>query len=673
MFVSEAPHVNPNVVYRDPNQKSVVFLGAFEGTNAGTNNTILDSSTTNATITRAGASYQGSISPFSPMNWSCEFIGSSSTYLRVAADPTLNLLTTSFSIEGFFYSNGPLVNCDLIGDMLNATPTASEWAIGVTSTGALQLQLGTSMATTATGIIKRNEWHHFAVCRTATDIRVFVDGVVMLDFGAYTQQIGADTRDIIIGSRQASGAMNYFTGFMYGVRVLRGQGFYNQNFQVTTVPLKNDHPACVLLLCQGNRHLDQSAYAQIVTPVNGPIIRPNSPLAPLVPYSTTVHGGSIRTGAAADYMTIPSNALYRFLASQDFTIEGWYFPLSTTAEMVMVSKASNMGSLGANGWLFTLAIGGIPTFSLSSSGTAAAYSVTGPAIVLNAWNHVCVVRRSGVNTVYTNGVAGTSVTNTSASYTSETEVLGISYRRNGGGANPFFNGFMSQVRIVKGTAAYAAAFTPPTTPLTAITNTILLLNFTNASIVDISGTSNIGTAGTAPAISTARAKYGLSSLLMNGAGSMTGVNNNMFGFGTADFTIEGDVFLTVNTAQTLVSFWTTTASIAPAVRIKAGALLVYSTANVDRITATAAVTLNVWHEFSVSRINGVTRLFVDGTLVGTPYTDTTDYGTGNPIGLGDFNSSLNRLNGNLDNVRVMKGTGLYGASYTPLTKAFAVQ
>jgi hypothetical protein len=500
---------------------------------------------------------------------------------------------------------------------------------------------------------------------------LFVDGVVALNVGASSTAIGDGTRAINIGSRQITGSTNYFTGFMHGVRVLKGMGFYDQTFQLTTIPLLGNHPNCVLLACQANRFVDLSPTPVTITPTNGPIIRPNSPLAPSGPYDATIHAGSIRTAAATDYMTIANNTAFRFTSNQDFTIEGWFFPLVLNTDMTLVSKANGMGSLLSNSWLFNLA-NGVPTFALSTSGTSAAYTVTGPAVTLNAWNHIAIVRHNGVNTVYTNGVAGTSVTNTGASYTGETEVLGVGYRRNSGGTVPIFDGFMSQVRIVKGTAVYTAPFTPPATALTAITNTILLLNFASAQLVDLSGTSNIGVVGTATS-STTRFKYGSASLLIAGAGSCMGVNNDIFGFGTGDFTIEGHVYLAATTLQTLVSFYTTTASVAPHLKINSGGKLAYAVANTDRIVSATAIATGAWHEFAVCRVSGVTRLFLDGVQVGSSYADTNDYGSSAPIGLGDFNSGANRLNGNLDNVRVMKGTGLYTTNYTPPAKAFALQ
>jgi hypothetical protein len=63
-------------------------------------------------------------------------------------------------------------------------------------------------------------------------------------------------------------------------------------------------------------------------------------------------------------------------------------------------------------------------------------------------------------------------------------------------ASSYFPGYISNLRVVKGTAVYTANFVPPTTALTAITNTSLL-TLQNATIVDNSTNAftitNVGT------------------------------------------------------------------------------------------------------------------------------------------------------------------------------------
>jgi hypothetical protein len=102
----------------------------------------------------------------------------------------------------------------------------------------------------------------------------------------------------------------------------------------------------------------------------------------------------------------------------------------------------------------------------------------------------------------------------------------------------YWNGYISGFRAVPNTAVYTSAFVPPTAPPTAITNTQLLLNFTNAGIVDSTAKNVLETVGNAQ-ISTAVSKFGGSSMYFDGTGDylFSPVSQN-FSF-PGDFTIEG--------------------------------------------------------------------------------------------------------------------------------------
>jgi len=71
----------------DPYFYSVTSLLHGDGTNGAQNNTFLDSSTNNFTITRNGNTTQGSFSPFSQTGWSNYFDGSGD-YLQVSTSST---------------------------------------------------------------------------------------------------------------------------------------------------------------------------------------------------------------------------------------------------------------------------------------------------------------------------------------------------------------------------------------------------------------------------------------------------------------------------------------------------------------------------------------------------------------------------------------------------------
>jgi hypothetical protein len=84
------------------------------------------------------------------------------------------------------------------------------------------------------------------------------------------------------------------------------------------------------------------------------------------------------------------------------------------------------------------------------------------------------------------GVAQTQTITSSINIPAQVGIMQI------GNAGGLYSGFITNFRIVKGTAVYLNDFTPPTTPLTVIANTSLLLSFANSSsFATDSGPNNI--------------------------------------------------------------------------------------------------------------------------------------------------------------------------------------
>ena len=96
----------------DPFFKNTTLLLRADGTaNASQNNTFLDSSTNNFTITRNGNTTQGTFSPYGNL-WSNYFDGSGD-YLTVADNAALDLGGGQYTIEAWVYPTA-LNNYDCI-------------------------------------------------------------------------------------------------------------------------------------------------------------------------------------------------------------------------------------------------------------------------------------------------------------------------------------------------------------------------------------------------------------------------------------------------------------------------------------------------------------------------------------------------------------------------------
>ena len=79
-------------------------------------------------------------------------------------------------------------------------------------------------------------------------------------------------------------------------------------------------------------------------------------------------------------------------------------------------------------------------------------------------------------------------------------------------------------------------------------------------------------------------------------------------------------------------------------------------------------TLNTWFHIAAVRISGSTKLYVNGTQVGSTYTDTNNYtvGTGAPY-IGTNGNDGGFFTGYMSNIRVVKGVGVYTGTFTPST------
>ena len=141
-----------------------------------------------------------------------------------------------------------------------------------------------------------------------------------------------------------------------------------------------------------------------------------------------------------------------------FTIELWFN--SNTLSNNLIDKGSQAGV-------------SIPCYRIScgtsisflwgpgSGATYSTYTTSGITINPNTWYHVAVVSNAGVLNIYVNGVS--YATGTLPSYGDNGDPLFIGSRYAG---DQFYQGYISNLRIVKGTAVYTGNFTVPTSPLT---------------------------------------------------------------------------------------------------------------------------------------------------------------------------------------------------------------
>jgi hypothetical protein len=176
--------------------------------------------------------------------------------------------------------------------------------------------------------------------------------------------------------------------------------------------------------------------------------------------------------SANNTLSMPSNAVFE-LGTNNHTIEFWFYHTSRGAYDTIFAYGNNPPqwtsrsnyyiNMGSNQFLVVLGNGSGGWEILLSGGTL---------VTLNTWHHYALVRNGSTFTLYINGTSrGTATTSAPIG----TQVGSLVVGSHGVGGGDGYTGYISNFRFVVGTAVYTSNFTPPTSPLTAIPNTQLLI------------------------------------------------------------------------------------------------------------------------------------------------------------------------------------------------------
>ena len=635
----------------DPNFKQVSLLLHGDGTNGAQNNTFLDSSTNNFTVTRNGNTTQGTNTPFSqPAGyWSNSFNGTTS-YLNNTGNNALDFGTSDFTVEYWAYSNS-FSNSPTIIDGRNQASYGNGYADYFTTTGVFHLYLNNSDVYASSQSISTNTWFHIAVVRISGQISVYINGTKSGSSFTLSGSLGAP--DFRIGRNNSSG---YWNGFVSNIRIVKGTAVYTANFTPPTTPLTAITNTS-LLTCQSNNFKDNSSNNFTVTATGTPSVQPFSPFAPTAAYSTSVNGGSMYFDGS-DHLTAPSNAALTF-GTGDFCYELWVYHVTS-------GTATTYGDQSANG--FALRRNASNQLVLSQA-TVAVLLTTTATIPINEWTHLAATRNGTTVNLFINGVVSATATLSTDFSSTSTWFVG----RNSSSAVNFMNGYISDVRAVKGSAVYTAAFTPPTAPLTAITNTSLLLNGINAGIFDNAEKNNLETVGNAQ-ISTSVTKFGTGSMSFDGTGDwLTAPDSVNLQLVTGNFTIEGWVYLNaIGSARGFVSKGTSTTGWSLGANSSNQVVFSYASST---ITSTGTLAVSTWYFVTVVREGtgtNQTKIYINGTNDGTG-TVSTNFNQTNIMYVGADRVGGSALNGYIDDLRITKGVARYTANFTAPTAAFPNQ
>ena len=407
---------------------------------------------------------------------SVQFDGNSSTYLT-ASSSDFAMGTGDFTVEGWVYQSG--------GDTTNggmfSTALSDSSGVGIVIARD-NMWIGNNSAPydiISSTFWNLNEWTHVALTRSGTSLRAFRNGILV---GTVTSTRNIDRQNAAIGRRYYDNTSFILSGHISNFRILKGQALYTKNFTPPTREL-TVIPNTVLLACQSTTNTAQEATGKTIT-VNGNAVA--NELTPGLLTDVVKSGGTSAitgsvefSGAPAatvgtDYLNVSSTDFA--FGTSDFSVEMWFNSGDVSAEgqRGLIQLSDTVGGLKTD-----YTSGFVIATGVDNAGSASVNDIYSQILGDNlgsnddplrndTWHHVALTRQSGTARLFLNGVLlGSS--SAAESISAEHLVIGGWYS-----TSYLHKGFISNLRIVRGTALYTSDFIPPTRELKNIPGTVLL-------------------------------------------------------------------------------------------------------------------------------------------------------------------------------------------------------
>jgi hypothetical protein len=549
----------------DPNFKYVTSRLTMDGTNDSNNDITGASRVGNLTPTVLSGPHAGSFSPHHPDGyWSSSMRGGYDGY-KIASTSNLTLGTSAYTLEFWMKETGDHSNSKarymIQGQsgttiMEFATDNSNDNLRFTTGSGTL-LSLANFEATYG-----RGTWNHFAIVRQSTSsnqLFLYINGVY--------KDYSTDSGNHQAGNYHIGGldwATDYcLEGYMSNYRLSNTARYTNsgsvgtQVFTPPTAPFTSDSNT-LLLTCQSNRVIDNGPNANTIgfnnnngtTAAGGPSLTCHSPF--LTPSKRdTADLGSIFFEGSNDGLTYADNAAFQ-VGTGDFSWSFWvYMPWDAVSQSYWNAMASLNGvgyDENALACYMDESTAGAIYFDVNNTGGG--FRSSSAFLPRGQWNYVEASRASGTFRFFLNGVQFATSTTSITFGSGNTHGLSVGYSdtAQNSGAGNFMREYIAEMRVVKGTAGNTSNYTPPTAPLTNVTNTTFLLNGADyMNVTDFTGFNNWHNHGTGSTIDTSDKKFGTGSLMLNTTNGSSTTNGRFrardhkykreFDF-TGDWTIE---------------------------------------------------------------------------------------------------------------------------------------
>ena len=362
-----------------------------------------------------------------------------------------------------------------------------------------------------------------------------------------------------------------------------------------------------------------------------------------------------------DYLTIPDSGEFSF-GSGDFTIDCWIRGDGGTFRTIIGKDAAN------NKEFFLQVSGTGLTMYLSSNGSSWTNTLAAASVITaSTWHHVAVVRSGSDLTLY---VDGTSV----ATETDSTDIFNGTAALNIGAHSTQepWKGNIDEVRILKGTAAWTTAFTPPTVAHTDGSQQLLIhSNTTDGSTTFTDSGSNAHTiTANGDAKHASLVKFGQSAFFDGTGDYLELPASSDWDLGTGEFTIDFWYRPSVvSGTPVILDLWNDSGLLIQQV----GSGLNLAVDGSFRTIATLGAVVNTWKHIAFVRSGDNFIAFVNGVVTENNTHVGIDMGyTSQILRIGGQKNNTNYINAHIDELRFLKGTAIWTAGFTPPSSAYAL-
>lgn len=625
--------------------------------------TIVDNSSNAFAITGSGNVIAKTFHPFGTTSYSQYFDGTGD-YLTTSGTYTFG--TSAFTVEAWVNPSAfpGSYYAAIFGNITSVTGD-TQFIFSVNSSGNLVFLTWATVLLTSSAAISLNTWSHVALTFNGTTYRLFINGTLV---GSSTTTYNFSTAGVGNVGYAGLPGISLFTGYISNMRIVQGTALYTASFSPPTAPLAVVSGTS-LLTCQNLTAIDNSPNAFTLTK-NGDVFGSLANPFPANTYTYTtgqsytpaLYGGSV---SCDNTSVISSNTVSPISGTtSDWTMEAWCYFNAFTGSTWIMGLGNNTG--GNTPYVdMRLTSSGTGVLIEESSTVSVIWSVAGTfAFSTGQWYHLAATRSGSTIRIFANGVQLASGTYASAIQTGLKPFASGLLFSSGGARTDGVNGFVCDARMLCGTALYTAGFVPPAAPLQAIKNTVFLLNMDKAGVADSSRTFDASIAGDTKIIYETPYAGSYYSNYFDGSGDYLNVATNAaFGFGTGDFTIEFWAYSTANARQDWIDISDGTNRV---LFYYSGTAVTFYGNGVTAITG-AALTLNTWVHYALVKSSGSTKLYVNGTQAGSTYATNQNYGTTSATTVGKDAFGSTYITGYMSNLRIVKGTAVYSANFTPST------